>query len=98
MDIELLGKLGQRPITLDGCECHLTLNAGVWFRRGRLGMVFPDSQATACPQSGRNSTFVMSHFPGPALIVFPVRADPVGAGFVDCLARPGGKRHWVHVV
>jgi hypothetical protein len=23
--------------------------AGVWFRRGRLDMVSPDSQATACP-------------------------------------------------
>jgi hypothetical protein len=33
------------------------LNVGVWFRRGRLGMVSPDSQATACPPSGRNSTY-----------------------------------------
>src|SRR6516162_11263820 len=33
------------------------LNAGVWFRRGRLGMVSPDSQATACLPSGRNSTY-----------------------------------------
>jgi len=29
----------------------------VWFRRGRLGMVSPDSQATACLPSGRNSTY-----------------------------------------
>src|SRR5207244_6938739 len=33
------------------------LKAGVWFRRGRLCMVSPDSQATACPLSGRNSTY-----------------------------------------
>jgi transposase-like protein len=31
--------------------------AGVWFRRGRLDMVSPDSQATACLPSGRNSTY-----------------------------------------
>jgi len=29
----------------------------VWFRRGRLDMVSPDSQATACLPSGRNSTY-----------------------------------------
>jgi hypothetical protein len=33
------------------------LKAGVWFRRGRLFMVSPDSQGTACPPSGRNSTY-----------------------------------------
>src|SRR5436190_8752465 len=33
------------------------LKAGVWFRRGRLDMVSPDSQATACLLSGRNSTY-----------------------------------------
>src|SRR6202051_137351 len=33
------------------------LKAGVWFRRGRLVMVSPDSQGTACPLSGRNSTY-----------------------------------------
>src|SRR5262249_48451395 len=33
------------------------LKAGVWFRRGRLDMVSPDSQATACLPSGRNSTY-----------------------------------------
>jgi putative tryptophan/tyrosine transport system substrate-binding protein len=31
-------------------------------------------------------------------IVFPVLADPVGAGFVDSLARPGGNVTGVHVV
>src|SRR5205085_2910085 len=33
------------------------LKAGVWFRRARRCMVSPDSQATACPLSGRNSTY-----------------------------------------
>src|SRR6202044_870321 len=33
------------------------LKAGVWFRRARLCIVSPGSQATACPQSGRNSTY-----------------------------------------
>jgi hypothetical protein len=33
------------------------LKAGVWFRRGRLVMVSPDSLGTACPLSGRNSTY-----------------------------------------
>ena len=30
------------------------LKAGVWFRRGRLFIVSPDSRGTACPLSGRN--------------------------------------------
>jgi hypothetical protein len=29
----------------------------VWFRRGRLFIVSPDSLGTACPLSGRNSTY-----------------------------------------
>jgi len=29
----------------------------VWFRRGRLYMVSPDSLGTACPLSGKNSTY-----------------------------------------
>src|SRR4029079_9159268 len=33
------------------------LNAGVWFRRVRLLIVSPDSQAIACLPSGRNSTY-----------------------------------------
>src|ERR1700675_1351128 len=35
----------------------LALKPGVWFRRGRLVMVSPDSLGTACPLSGRNSTY-----------------------------------------
>src|SRR5258708_31797190 len=33
------------------------LKAGVWFRRVRLLIVSPDSRGTACPLSGRNSTY-----------------------------------------
>src|SRR5258707_14173061 len=33
------------------------LKVGVWFRRGRRFIVSPDSLGTACPQSGRNSTY-----------------------------------------
>src|SRR5271168_1456911 len=33
------------------------LKAGVWFRRVRLLIISPDSTGTACPQSGRNSTY-----------------------------------------
>src|SRR5450631_1373212 len=38
-------------------SANFALKAGVWFRRGRLFMVSPDSRATACPPSGRNSTY-----------------------------------------
>src|ERR1700716_2603769 len=33
------------------------LKPGVWFRRGRLLIVSPDSLGTACLLSGRNSTY-----------------------------------------
>src|SRR5881392_52156 len=33
------------------------LKAGVWVRRVRLLIVSPDSRGTACPLSGRNSTY-----------------------------------------
>jgi hypothetical protein len=35
----------------------LALKPGVWFRRGRLLIVSPDSLGTASPLSGRNSTY-----------------------------------------
>jgi len=38
-------------------ERQVVFPRGVWFRRGRLFMVSPDSQAIACPLSGRNSTY-----------------------------------------
>jgi hypothetical protein len=43
MDIELLGKLRQRPITLDAASATFALKAGVWFRRAL--MISPDSRA-----------------------------------------------------
>jgi hypothetical protein len=40
----------------------------VWFRRGRLVMVSPDSLGTACPLSGRNFTYRPVQISGPALL------------------------------
>jgi hypothetical protein len=59
VNVELLGKLRDGPIALTAASATFALKAGVWFRRGRLDrldMASPDSQATACPPSGRNST------------------------------------------
>jgi hypothetical protein len=42
---------------LMAASATFALKAGVWFRRGRLLMVSPDSRGTACPLSGRNSTY-----------------------------------------
>src|SRR6266853_3398235 len=42
---------------LIAASATFALKAAVWFRRGRLFMVSPDSQAIACPLSGRNSTY-----------------------------------------
>ena len=53
------------PLTT--ASATFALKAGVWFRRGRLVMVSPDSRRTACPPSGRNSTSVLCRFPRPAL-------------------------------
>src|SRR6516165_7266245 len=59
------------------------LKAGVWFRRGRLIMVSPDSQATACPPSGRNSTYR------------PVQISGASSGEGGTGGRPAGdlRRH-----
>jgi hypothetical protein len=38
--------------------------AGVWFRRGRLLTVSPDSPGIACPLSGRNSTYRLVQISG----------------------------------
>jgi hypothetical protein len=49
-----------RGLDLDNeilASATFALKAGVWFRRGRLLMISPDSQGTACPLSGRNSTY-----------------------------------------
>src|SRR5438105_4119943 len=47
------------------------LKAGVWFRRCRRCMVSPDSQATACPLSGRNSTYRPVQISGAGSLHFP---------------------------
>src|SRR5215813_12637379 len=46
-----------RSPLLMAAKATFALKAGVWFRRGRRFMVAPDSQAPACPLSGRNSTY-----------------------------------------
>jgi hypothetical protein len=55
------------------------LKAGEWFRRGRLLIVSPDSLGTACPLSGRNSTFVLFRFLRPALSEVNRHRRPVPA-------------------
>jgi hypothetical protein len=45
-----------RPCQM-AARATFALKSGVWFRRGRRFMVSPDSQAPACPLSGRNSTY-----------------------------------------
>ena len=59
VDVELLGKLRQCPIALDGGKCHLRLKSRCINPPAQyvLLMVSPDSQAIACPLSGRNSTY-----------------------------------------
>ena len=46
-----------RTAPLMAASATLALKAAVWFRRGRLLIVSPDSLGTACPLSGRNSTY-----------------------------------------
>jgi hypothetical protein len=79
VDVELLRKLSQRSIALDGGKRTFALKAGAWFRRGRLLMVSPDSRGTACPPSDRNSTYrpvqisgTGSPFDGHALVAIRV--------------------------
>jgi hypothetical protein len=57
VQVELLRQLSQCSIALDGSKRHLRFEAGMWFRRGRLLIVSPDSLGTACPLSGGNSTY-----------------------------------------
>jgi hypothetical protein len=49
--------LSKPALVLTAASATFALKAGVWFRRGRLLMVSPDSRDTACPLSGRNSTY-----------------------------------------
>src|SRR5450759_1544982 len=62
------------------------LKAGVWFRRGRLLMVSPGSRRTACPLSGRNSTYRPVQISGTGSIrsslnVLSIRAAIMRRGF-----------------
>ena len=63
------------------------LKAGVWFRRGRLLIVSPDSLGTACPLSGRNSTYrpVQISAAGSKVRSLPIRlvANPMRRVIMD---------------
>src|SRR3954447_15831239 len=63
----------------------LALKPGVWFRRGRLLIVSPDSLGTACPLSGRNSTYRLvqileagSHIARTGLVGLPFASSLAG--------------------
>jgi hypothetical protein len=62
MHVKLLGQLRWRLLTLDGCQCHFALNAGVWFRRLRFVMLSPDPRRSS-PPSGRKSTYPTLQIP-----------------------------------
>src|SRR5215468_10878852 len=53
------------------------LKADVWFRRGLLLMLSPDSRAKSCPLSGRSSTYR------------PVQILEAGSGFAPALIAIG---------
>src|ERR1700730_8903275 len=84
----------------------LALKAGVWFRRGRLLIVSTDSLGTACPLSGRTSTYrpvqisaagsniLLAEHIGRALVVGSEPADRLD---VD-VPGPLGKAGKPHVV
>src|SRR5215211_2465303 len=61
------------------------LKAGVWFRRGRLLMVSPDSLGTACPLSGRNSTYRPVQISGAGSQILTARVFYLQSG------RPGDR-------
>src|SRR4249920_1239635 len=73
------------------------LKVAVWFRRGRLFMVSPDSLGTACPLSGRNSTYrsvqisETSSITDKALLADPFHhLSAVGVGLFDTPHRAQG--------
>jgi hypothetical protein len=85
---------------LRAASATFALKAGVWFRRGRLFIVSPDSRGTACPLSGRNSTYrpvqileASSAFvAGWAASDTQARVTPV-ADIVGGTGSPAGRRH-----
>src|SRR4029077_18116613 len=54
---------------LIAASATFALKPGAWLRRGRLLMVSPDSMGTACPPSGRNSTYPSVQITGTSSIV-----------------------------
>jgi hypothetical protein len=68
------------PQVSHGIREHIFLKAGVWFRRGRLVIVSPDSLGTACPLSGRNSTYRLVQISGTG----SVWSSPVGHRDREC--------------
>ena len=67
VDVELLGKLCQRSIPLMAESATFALKAGVWFRRGRLFMVSPDSRAYRARRQAETPLSVLFKFASPAL-------------------------------
>ncbi len=57
MNVKVLRQFSHRVLAPMAANATFALNAGVWFRRARLLIVSPESAATACPLSGRNSTY-----------------------------------------
>ena len=57
VDVKLLASSATVRSPLMAASATLALKPGVWFRRGRLLIVSPNSPGTACPLSGRNSTY-----------------------------------------
>ena len=49
--------------------------AAAWFRRGRLLIVSPDSMGTACPLSGRNSTYPSVQISETRSYIFRIRSN-----------------------
>src|SRR5215813_3820991 len=64
------------------------LKAGVWFRRGRLLIISPDSRGTACPLSGRNSTYRPVQILEPGSIFSPHHLIQTPQGTVEQEATP----------
>src|SRR4030088_1573871 len=69
---------------LIAANATFALNAGVWFRRARLLIVSPDSSGTACPLSGRNSTY--------PLVQISAAGSRVGRLHIGTLAGINGRR------
>src|SRR5712691_474324 len=59
------------------------LKEGVWFRRGRRFIVSPDSLGTACPLSGRNSTYRPVQISGATSVRQAARAYLLSQAIID---------------